>query len=172
MSPVYRAARHAIDGGEVDAVMITMSPFWLNHLGRRLQQQTNVPVWLMGTSMGTLSATFVTTELPRESGGPDGLVLTSTILSFPGARAVPGMPLGFIKVPVLLVHHRQDGCDHCKVAELPQVMDKLSGAPRKELMLFEGGSVRNPDPCEAFTHHGYLGIESDVVAKIAAWIVR
>jgi hypothetical protein len=137
-----------------------------------LRQQTNVPVWLMGTSMGTLSATFVTTELPRESGGPDGLVLTSTILSFPGARAVPGMPLGFIKVPVLVVHHRQDGCDHCKVAELPQVMDKLSAAPRKELMLFEGGSVRNPDPCEAFTHHGYLGIEGDVVAKIAAWIVR
>jgi hypothetical protein len=51
-------------------------------------------------------------------------------------------------------------------------MDKLSAASRKELMLFEGGSVRNPDPCEAFTHHGYLGIESDVVAKIAAWIVR
>ena len=32
--------------------------------------------------------------------------------------------------------------------------------------------VRNPDPCEAFTHHGYLGIEQDVVAKIAAWIAR
>ncbi|HKZ08944.1 MAG TPA: alpha/beta hydrolase [Methylomirabilota bacterium] len=137
-----------------------------------LRQHGGVPVWVMGTSMGTLSATFVTTELPRESGGPDGLVLTSTILSFPGARAVPGMPLGFIKVPVLVVHHKQDGCDHCKLAELPAVMDKLSAASRKELMLFEGGSVRNPDPCEAFTHHGYLGIESDVVAKIAAWIVR
>ena len=137
-----------------------------------LRQQSNVPVWLMGTSMGTLSATFITTELPRESGGPDGLVLTSTILSFPGARAVPAMPLGFIKVPVLVVHHRQDGCEHCKVANLPQVMDQLTGAPRKELMLFDGGSIKNPDPCEAFHYHGYNGIEAEVVPKIAAWITQ
>jgi hypothetical protein len=137
-----------------------------------LRQQANVPVWLMGTSMGTLSGAFVTTELPRESGGPDGLVLTSTILTFPGARAVPGMPLGFIKLPVLLVHHKLDGCEHCRPVDLPAVMDKLSAAPRKELMLFEGGTSRHPDPCEAFAYHGYNGIESDVVAKIAAWIVR
>jgi dienelactone hydrolase len=137
-----------------------------------LRQQSNVPVWLMGTSMGTLSATFITTELPRKSGGPDGLVLTSTILTFPGARAVPGMPLGFIKVPVLLVHHKLDGCDHCKVAELPPVLDKLTAAPRKELMLFEGGTSRHPDPCEAFAYHGYNGIEPEVVAKIAGWILR
>jgi hypothetical protein len=26
------------------------------------------------------------------------------------------------------------------------------------------------DPCEAFAHHGYNGIERDVVARIAAWI--
>jgi hypothetical protein len=39
-------------------------------------------------------------------------------------------------------------------------------------MLFEGGTSRHPDPCEAFAYHGYNGIESDVVAKIAAWIVR
>jgi hypothetical protein len=137
-----------------------------------LRQQSNVPVWLMGTSMGTLSGAFVTTEVPRADGGPDGLILTSTILSFPGARAVPGMPLGFIKVPVLVVHHKLDGCDHCRPAELPALMDKLSNAPRKELMLFEGGRSRGPDPCEAFHYHGYNGIESDVVAKIAAWIVR
>ena len=137
-----------------------------------LRQQSDVPVWLMGTSMGTLSAAFIATQVPRGDGGPDGLILTSTILSFPGARAVPGMPLGFIKVPVLVVHHRQDGCDHCRPAELPALMDKLTSAPRKELMLFEGGHIRNPDPCEAFHYHGYNGIESDVVAKIVGWIVR
>lgn len=137
-----------------------------------LRQQAQVPVWLMGTSRGTQSAGFLATELPRATGGPDGLVLTSTILTDKAGRPVPGMPLNFVKVPVLVVHHRQDGCEHCKYADLPLLMDKLTAAPRKELLTFEGGSVRNPDPCEAFTHHGYLGIELDVVAKIAAWIVR
>lgn len=137
-----------------------------------LRQQSNAPVWLMGTSMGTLSGAFVATELPRGDGGPDGLILTSSILSFPGARAVPAMPLGFIKVPVLVVHHKLDGCDHCRPGELPGLMDKLSSTPRKELMLFEGGTSRGPDPCEAFHYHGYNGIEADVIAKIAAWIAR
>lgn len=137
-----------------------------------LRQQAQVPVWLMGTSRGTQSAGFLATELPRETGGPDGLVLTSTILTDKAGRPVPGMPLHFVKVPVLVVHHRQDGCEHGKYADLPLLMDKLTAAPRKELLTFEGGSVRNPDSCEAFTHHGYLGIEPDVVAKIAAWIVR
>jgi glycosyltransferase involved in cell wall biosynthesis len=44
MSPVYRTAHHAINRGEADAVLITMSPFCLNHLGRRLHNVTGVPV--------------------------------------------------------------------------------------------------------------------------------
>jgi hypothetical protein len=137
-----------------------------------LRQQAQVPVWLMGTSRGTQSAGFLAAELPRETGGPDGVVLTSTILTDKAGRPVPAMPLSFVKVPVLVVHHKLDGCEHCKYADLRLLMDKLTATPRKELLTFEGGSVRNLDPCEAFTHHGYLGIEQEVVTKIAAWIVR
>jgi hypothetical protein len=137
-----------------------------------LRQQANLPVWLVGTSAGTWSGAFIATEVPRADGGPDGLVLTSTILSFPGSRAVPAMPLGFIKVPVLVVHHKLDACEHCRPAELPGLMSKLSNVPRKELMLFEGGTSKGSDPCEAFHYHGYNGIEADVVAKIAEWITR
>ena len=135
-----------------------------------LRQQLAVPVWLMGTSNGTLSTAFLATELPRESGGPDGIVLTSSILTTKTGRPVTGMPLQFIKVPVLVVHHKEDACDHCRQADLPLLTGKLTGTPRKALLMFEGGSVRNADPCEAFTHHGYMGIEPDVIAKIAAWI--
>jgi hypothetical protein len=81
------------------------------------------------------------------------------------------MPLQFIKVPVLVVHHKDDGCEHCRYTDLPLLMEKLSGAPRKEVMVFEGGATRG-DPCEAFAHHGYNGIEGDVITKIAAWIVH
>jgi pimeloyl-ACP methyl ester carboxylesterase len=46
-----------------------------------LKQQAPVPVWLVGTSRGTQSAAFIATQLPVADGGPNGLVLTSTMLS-------------------------------------------------------------------------------------------
>ncbi len=58
-----------------------------------LKQQSPVPVWLVGTSRGTQSAAYVATEATPAQDGPDGLVLTSTILVDPEGRAVPQMPL-------------------------------------------------------------------------------
>jgi hypothetical protein len=77
-----------------------------------LKQQVKIPVWLVGTSAGTQSAAFIGTQLPLAAGGPDGLVLTSTILINNG-RPVPDMDIGKIGVPVLLAHHWQDGCQYC-----------------------------------------------------------
>ena len=134
-----------------------------------LRQQAKVPVWLVGTSRGTQSAAFIATRLPPAEGGPDGLVLTSTILSDNKGRPVPDMDLDKISVPVLVVHHKRDGCKHCAYTAIPGLMDKLSTAPRKELLTFDGGQDRG-DPCEAFAHHGFNGIEKDVVVKIAQWI--
>ena len=50
-------------------------------------------------------------------------------------------------------------------------MGRLTATPRKELLSFDGGTSKG-DPCEAFAHHGYAGIEGEVVAKIGAWVVR
>jgi dienelactone hydrolase len=134
-----------------------------------LKQQANVPVWLVGTSMGTLSAAFIATQVGPGDGGPDGLVLTSTILSFGGGRPVPAMPLQKITIPVLVVHHEKDGCKLCAYAQIPTVMEKLSSTPKKELLTFKGGENRG-DPCEALAYHGFNGLDKDVVAKIAEWI--
>ena len=134
-----------------------------------LKQQARVPVWLVGTSRGTQSAAFIATQLAPADGGPDGLVLTSTILSDDKGRPVPDMELNKIGVPVLVVHHKRDGCKHCAYAGIPHLMDKLSAAPKKELLTFDGGRTRG-DPCEAMAYHGFNGIEKDVVATIAQWI--
>jgi acetyl esterase/lipase len=58
-----------------------------------LRKEAEVPVWLVGTSRGTQSAAFIATELALPDGGPDGLVLTSTILTDNKGRPVPDMPL-------------------------------------------------------------------------------
>ena len=134
-----------------------------------LKQQANVPVWLVGTSMGTLSAAFIATQAGPGEGGPDGLVLTSTIVSLDGGRPVPAMPLQKIAIPVLVVHHENDGCKYCAYPQVRGMMEKLSSAPKKELLTFKGGESRG-DPCEAFAYHGFNGLEKEVVAGIAEWI--
>jgi len=135
-----------------------------------LRQQSNVPVWLVGTSRGTQSAAFVATQLGAGNGGPDGLVLTSTILSDRASRPVPAMALQNLAIPVLVVHHEQDGCKLCAYGEIPALMQKLGPAPRKELVTIKGGNDRG-DPCEAFAYHGFNGQEPDAVARIAEWIL-
>ncbi|HWR72515.1 MAG TPA: alpha/beta hydrolase [Nitrospirota bacterium] len=135
-----------------------------------MRKQSNVPVWLVGTSRGTQSAAFIATQLSLNNGGPDGLVLASAILSDDKGRPVPEMPLGRISVPVLVVHHEKDGCKHCSYKEIPRLMEKLQGAPRKELISMKGGEDRG-DPCEPFAYHGFNGIEKAVVGKVSEWIV-
>jgi len=134
------------------------------------REEAKGPVWLVGTSRGTQSAAYVATELNGPQ-GPDGLVLTSTILTeVKGNRAVPDMPLANLHIPVLVVHHEQDGCDRCLFKDIPSLMDKLSNVPRKQLLSFKGGDDRG-DPCEAFAHHGFNGLEREVVGQIATWVL-
>jgi hypothetical protein len=134
-----------------------------------LRAAAHVPVWLVGTSRGTQSVGYVATELAGND-GPDGIVLTSSILRDDKGRAVPAMPLEKIRVPVLVVHHEEDGCALCPFADVPALMSKLGGAPSSQLLAFKGGENQG-DPCEAFAHHGYNGLERDVVQQITAWIV-
>lgn len=134
-----------------------------------VRQQARVPVWLVGTSRGTQSVAYVGTEL-SPADGPDGLVLTSSILADRKSRPVPAMPLDRLTVPVLVVHHELDGCSHCAFSDIPALMKSLEGVPRTQLLAFATGNSRG-DPCEAFAYHGFNGIESTVVAQIANWIL-
>lgn len=133
-----------------------------------LRSQGPGPVWLVATSRGTQSAAHAAIEL-ADAGGPDGLVLTSTILSDSRGRPVPAMALERLRIPVLVVHHDQDGCSHCAPADLPALTGRLSGASRSETMMVSGGESRG-DPCEAFAFHGFNGIEAEVVGRIVDWM--
>lgn len=134
-----------------------------------LRTRAQKPVWLVGTSRGTQSAGWLATELTGPE-GPDGIVLTATILSDDRGRPVPAMPLERIRVPVLVVHHEQDGCRHCDHARIPALMARLAHLPRHALITMRGGENVG-DPCEARAHHGFNGLEDEVVSRIAAWML-
>jgi hypothetical protein len=135
-----------------------------------VRKQADVPVWLVGTSRGTESAAYAATYLTGHE-GPDGLVLTSTILTDSKEFSVPALQLDRLRIPVLVVHHVDDGCNHCRYDDISRLMDRLGNAPRKDLFSIKGG-VSQGDPCEAYSHHGFNGVESEVVKKIVAWMLE
>jgi pimeloyl-ACP methyl ester carboxylesterase len=134
------------------------------------RQQAPVPVWLVGTSMGTISAANAAARL--KTGGPDGLVLTSSMTA-PTKRSQPinaVVDVGAITVPTLFVHNKEDGCVAATFGGVAPLMEQFKHATRKELIAVSGGSPPQSDPCEALSRHGYLGIEDEVVGDIARWI--
>ena len=129
-----------------------------------LRQRADVPVWLVGTSRGTTSAAAVAIRLHDKVGG---VVLTSTINHDRGN--VAAMALEQLTQPVLVVQHRHDQCKETLYQNVQAVMDGLHAASATELMLFDGGQDKG-DPCQPWAAHGYNGIETEVVGKIASWI--
>jgi pimeloyl-ACP methyl ester carboxylesterase len=135
-----------------------------------LRQQAPVTVWLIGTSMGTISAANVAAWL--KTGGADGLVLTSSIVG-QNRRYAPVNALvdvDQIAIPTLVVHNKEDGCPLCPFSTVASFLERFTHAPRKALIAVSGGDPPQSDPCEALSRHGYLGIEDEVVADIARWI--
>lgn len=135
-----------------------------------LRQQADVPVWLVGTSYGTVSAAKVTDHL-ADGGGPDGIVLTSSL--FHRGRigdSVWDAAPARIRVPVLLVHHRQDRCWATPFGDAQGYVDRLTAAPAKELLALEGGGPTRGGFCEPYDYHGFVGIERQAIDAITSWI--
>jgi pimeloyl-ACP methyl ester carboxylesterase len=135
-----------------------------------LRQKAPVPVWLIGTSMGTISAANAAARL--KTGGADGLVLTSSIVAA-NRRTAPieaTVDVGAISVPTLFVHNKEDACPLCPFDAVPRLMAGFTRAPKKQLIAVSGGSPPESAPCEALARHGYFGIEDEVVGDIVRWI--
>jgi dienelactone hydrolase len=134
-----------------------------------LRQQSKTPVWAIGTSNGSLSAAATSTHLKEK--GPDGIVLTSSVTKafFSALHPVTAVPLNEVKVPVLLVHHKHDGCMFSPYDATPGLVAAFKSAKKVELISVEGGS--GGGSCMRGSHT-FLGIEAAVIKDIAEWIKR
>jgi hypothetical protein len=128
-----------------------------------LKSRSPAPVWLIGTSRGSISAANGAASIgpPRIA----GVVLTSSVW----LNGMAGVALEQIKVPVLVVHNHDDGCRQSPFGHTAAAIARLQQARTKELLAVSGGNLRSA-PCEALSPHGYYGIEDQVVPPIIAWI--
>jgi hypothetical protein len=120
--------------------------------------------YLVGTSRGTVSAAVIAARLGRRVAG---VVLTSTVTR--DSRAGPGLSrfdFGTLKVPVLVVHHKFDGCQVTPYSTAAGI----AGERRFALVTVAGSAGARGDACEAFSHHGYAGREREVATAIMQWV--
>lgn len=130
---------------------------------------TAAPLFLIGTSRGTISAAALGARFPE---GISGIVLTATMFrQSPKNSKEPGQGLSkfdfaTIKPPVLLVHHVSDQCESTPYSGAARLVD------RYPLITVFGGSPPQSGPCDAFSQHGFLGKEPETVEEIVNWMVK
>ena len=145
-------ADHVVDVGKVVANLKTRFP--------------GLPVYLVGTSRGTVSAANAGARLGKSV---SGIVLTSTVFIAARKGVRPGLS-GFdfasITTPLLLVHHTDDECGVTPYSEAKAL------AERYPLISVSGGSAPQSAPCQAMSYHGFLGKESETVEEIVNWMLK
>lgn len=135
-----------------------------------VKSKSAVPIWIIGTSRGTIStaSTLINIQDSQIAGG----VVTSSVVSYKKAGALPKQYLKMIKTPVLVYHHEKDACELCKPYEVSGVLNGLKNSPIKKLMMVSGGENPTGSPCEGNHWHGFIGMEPQAVAEISAWIKK
>lgn len=145
-----------------------------NHLSdidavlQRVRQLSGHPLWLAGTSRGTVSATAAAIRWqPRIA----GLILSSSIVSGNKPGTLTTQDLAAIRLPVLLLHHREDACPLCRPQDLPATLAMFTHATDRQLQLLAGGAAPRGKTCGAWHHHGYPGLETEAIGLMADWIL-
>jgi pimeloyl-ACP methyl ester carboxylesterase len=132
-----------------------------------MKQQADIPVWLVGTSRGTESATHITINSAQQV---SGLVLTSSMSKRnKGGKSVVMMDLAKVTQPTLIASHENDGCANTPPEGAELIKDKLVNASSADVIIFQGGRETG-DSCKGLSYHGFLGIEDKVVDKIYDFI--
>jgi len=131
---------------------------------------SNQKVWLIGTSRGTESVAHLAINLQNKI---DGIIFTASVtnsLKYRGGTVILDMELEDIAVPTLIVSHKKDGCKVTPPKDSPDIIDMLNDKINKKLVYVTGGYEQSKNPCKAKSHHGFLGIENNVVEIISNFI--
>lgn len=134
----------------------------------QIRKSSNAPIWLVGTSQGTISAAAAAIAL---GDAVQGLVLTATLSGQQFGGSVSGLALDKLKVPTLVYQHARDACKITPAYLAQALLPKMTQAPVKKYLEVDGGSEPTGNPCEALHYHGFINMEARAVQDIASWIL-
>jgi dienelactone hydrolase len=136
----------------------------------KLHARWPTPVYLMGHSMGAISAVHLAASLD------DGRLAGVILLGSPSERgpraswiSVPSAALHRITVPVVVVHHQNDGCSGSTFATASRYPHSFTASPRVGFIAVVGGRSASPDPCSGNNYHSFFGVRNLVMEAVARW---
>lgn len=130
-----------------------------------LEQQGYERIFLVGNSRGTLSATAIGARL--KDSHIKGVILTS---SLEYDNFLRWLPLDQLRLPVLMVHHRDDACRVSSFEEAEKTRATLSTTTLVDFTEINGGAYPRSPPCDNLSAHGFFGVEEKVVQVISDWV--
>ncbi|HZX32306.1 MAG TPA: hypothetical protein VFF03_13225 [Rhodocyclaceae bacterium] len=137
-------------------------------VANRLRQDFKAQsVYVMGTSYGTVSSSFLAQKM-----GPalNGAIHTATFTDpGTGGRKAHGLPMWDFdwkatKTDQLFVHHKDDDCP---LTRYGSVVSRKGAIP---LITVQGSQNARGDACEAYSTHGFAGREAATMHAVADWI--
>lgn len=137
----------------------------------RLRTETSASLYVMGHSMGAVSAAYLGSTLD----GISAIILAGSPTNRGGIgsnwTSVPSVSLDKIKVPVLLVHHEYDGCRGSTFEGAKQYPPLFTASPRVSFMEVTGGPPpESRNPCAGNNYHSFFGMRRQIVAGIIRWL--
>lgn len=134
------------------------------------RERSETPVFVIGTSRGTISAASIGAALAP--GTIAGVALTSSVTrrNRSALEAIDGKALERIGVPVLVMANRDDRCDVTPPSDVPKLIDGLKNAPAKKAVVLSGGLPPTAGPCDGKSAHGYYGLEDEATRALVDWM--
>ncbi len=131
----------------------------------KLRKDTDLPVWLAGLSFGTNSAaSYASRDRPHPV---DGIVLLSSVVL--GGYSITDY-LASIKIPVLAVAHKNDGCWATPASGAKVVIETATSSPNAKVIIINGGQNEGFDPCSGRVYHTFQGVRHKVASAISDFI--
>ena len=134
------------------------------------REQSPGPVFLLGTSQGSIAAMNGAAHL-----GPGlitAVVMTESVSRMGGLEetvfdAAPDR----VRVPALIVANDRDACQVSPPEDADRIAAAMSASPSVEVLRVSGGETGSKT-CGSLSPHGYLGIETNVVSRITTWMAH
>lgn len=178
---LVRSRRHWLDDETLVAVIDAPSDQWSGFsqsfretprygedvaaLLQGLGQRFGVAEWTaVGTSEGSISAFHAARMNPQLI--RRAILSASVFLPSRHGPGLSGVDWKALKVPLLFVHHVDDPCRFTPYRSA----EDLAGQTRAPLTTVRGGGGARGNDCEAYTQHGFVGVEPETVAAMRAWV--
>jgi hypothetical protein len=157
----HRNLRGERSSAEYAAVVAQLADF--------ARSQASAPVFLLGTSQGSIAA--MNGAAHAAPGLISGVILTESVSVIGGSgESVFSAAPEQVRMPALVVANRDDRCDVASPGNAPSIAAAMKNSPDARVAYVDGGTAKSPTACGSLTPHGYYGIETQVIDVIAQWI--